>query len=472
MECISYRLSTGQKTYSLFVDGNEVHGFNCYINDVARTSSHNTTKCVAADLRIFFQYLLSFDDVEALASISLRLLTGDFLTEAVQQFPQYLALGIDAPESSLANFAAIRTGRKPTSHATNQRAISSLKGFLNASARLQAEFQQAEELELIDVAVAPDALFGKTLRRTEIPITQRRALLKKSMIAGVVRYGPLLANSALLKARKYSIGNRDFGSSRKKAIPHELVLPLLNAATTLRDRLLWLLLLGTGLRPVEGLSLLIQDIDIEKQDILCINPASRPHVYTCSEFEELQGQLANDMAFKGRTTEQTLFIEPFKTYFFETLGRYLREERQPIGCDHSFLFVVLKAPYSGRPLVMSSQATRIHSIKQALESVCSNLKIDTPKRMALHACRHFYGVHCLNYLITHYDSNDKPVRGLNKYVVQCLMGHQDISSTEVYARPCIDLVQAQIQQAMNQLDYFAIESLVTGLSDLKVGHFK
>lgn len=457
MQTIPFRLATGQKTYALFFDGEPLEAFNCYILDLAaKSASHNTVKCVASDLRVFFQYLFSFDDADALDKAGIRQLTGDFLTEAVHQFPLYLALGESAPEQSLAKYAAARTGRKPTSHTTNQRAISSLKGFLVASATKQVELQQVEGMGLIDVAVAPDILFGSVLQRSEIPENQRRKLLKKSMLAGVVRHGPLLANSSLLKARKYNaVDNQAEGSARDKALPHELVIPLLNAASTLRDRCLWALLLGTGLRPVEGLSLLLQDIDVERQQVFCVNPATRPLAYSSRHFERLEGELATDMAFKGRSTEKTLFIEPFKTYFFETLGRYLREERQPLGCDHSFLFVVLKAPFAGRPLVLSSQSTRAHPFKKALVAACKSLRMDVPKRMALHSCRHFYGVHCLNYLITGVDVYGRPIRGLDKYMVQQLMGHMDVKSTEVYAKPAIERIVEQTQNAIKMLDNFA-----------------
>ncbi|KOO14440.1 hypothetical protein AKJ18_12880 [Vibrio xuii] len=449
MEKITFKLATGQKSYALYIDGVPVDAFNCYMNDIARTEPANTVKSKASDLSVFFAYLNVLDDPDEIAQLNVGVKTGTpLLTEMILQFPNYLSMGVHSSIDTLSYLAAKKTKRKPTAHGTNQRIISSVRGFLKESAQLQAEMRSASELGMIDLTLSPEVMFGEALFRKELPAAQRKALLKKSVIAGVVRNGPILGRTSILKARQSFYNPAPEGASVKKALPHEDALPVLNQTTSLRDRLFLSLIMGTGLREIEAANILLQDIDIMNRRVRCVHPRTRLLAYG-NEYEEISGETALGIAYKGRTTPETFFIEPFRTIFFETLQQYLVKERQPLQVGHSFLFVVLKrGEYLGRPLTLSSDATRQYPFKQALKSVYRNKGMPLPSRLALHSLRHMYGVHCLNYLVIGYKKDGTPIQGLDKHVVQRLMAHTDISSTEVYAVPAIDLTQERVDKAL------------------------
>ncbi|MCV5275413.1 hypothetical protein OFC49_32275, partial [Escherichia coli] len=92
-------------------------------------------------------------------------------------------------------------------------------------------------------------------------------------------------------------------------------------------------------REIEAANVLIEDIDIRNRKVLCVNPKTRPLAYG-NEYEAVIGQTARNMSYKGRITPETLFIEPFRTIFFNTLQDYLKYERAPLNVGHKFLFVV------------------------------------------------------------------------------------------------------------------------------------
>ncbi|CAE6892156.1 site-specific integrase [Vibrio sp. B1FLJ16] len=449
MESITFTLATGQKSHALYIDGSPVDAFNNYINDIARTEPANTVKSKASDLRTFFGYLNALDDPDKIAELGIGVKTGTpLLTEMILQFPHYLALGNQSPQDTLSHLAARKTNRKPTSHATNQRIISTVRSFLTKSADFQTEMQSASELGLIDLDIDPEVMFKEALFREEIPTHQRKALLRKSVIAGVISNGPKFGKSTILKARKVFSPTFETGSSVSKALSHEDALPILNETSTLRDRLYLSLIMGTGLREIEAANTLIQDIDVKNKKVLCVNPVTRPLAYG-NEYESVSGATALTTAYKGRTTAETFFIEPFRTIFFETLHSYLVKERQPLHLAHKFLFVVLKrGEHRGRPLALSSDATRQYILKQCLKKVYAERGLPPPKGKALHSCRHMYGVHCLNYLVIGYRKDGTPIRGLDLNVVQRLMAHANPSSTEVYAIPDIELTQEKVNRAM------------------------
>lgn len=449
MESINFRLATGEQSYALYIDGEPVDAFNCYMNDLARTDPANTVKSKASDLRIFFAYLNALDEPNDIAELKVGVSTGTpLLTEMILQFPLYLSMGVHAPDKTLSYLAANKTKRKPTAHGTNQRIISTVRGFLSDSARLQSEIHSASEHGLVNLSVAPEIMFEESLFREAMPSGQRKALMKKSVIAGVCRNGPKLCSNTILKARKGVYTPAPEGSSVKKALPHKDVLAVIDETKTFRDRLFLSLIMGTGLREIEAANVLLEDVDVKNRTVKCVNPKTRQLAYS-NEYESISGETSFDMAYKGRTTDETFFIEPFRTIFFNTLRDYLVMERKPLHLGHKFLFVVLrKGEYLGRPLAISSDKTRQYPFKEALKRVYKERREPLPKGLALHSLRHFYGVHCLNYLTINYEPDGTPVRGLDINVVQRLMGHTDITATEVYAVPVIELVREKVDKAL------------------------
>jgi len=448
LDRIAFHLSTGQKSFAFYSDGKPIEALNCYVNDLARSAPKSTTVNVASDLKTFFVYLEALSDLSKISSLDSTYTGTSLLTQIIKQFPLYLARGTENNKDSLAYFAAATTKRRPTQNNTNERIISSVRGFLRASATQHIEMQAVADMGLININLAPEAMFKDALLSKAVSPYERKQLFKKSMFAGVICNGPRLAEGSLLKYKKV-FHYAAKGSGREKWLPPEDTLPLLNAAKTLRDRCLWSLMLGTGLRSIEAFALLLRDINVEEKKISCVNPITRPLEYG-NTFERISGEALSSAAYKGRDTEETFFIEPFRTIFFETLPRYLREERAPLHCGHQLLFVVLKKPYEGRPLVLSDHNTRLYPFRAALERVYKVRGTPMPKNFGLHSTRHFFGMYSLNYLPIQLE-NGNIKHGLNEHTVQRLMGHSSIESTLVYAVPDIEKVRTQTEDAMRLL---------------------
>lgn len=450
MDCISFYLSNGQKSFALYNNGVPVEVFNVYINELARIAAKNTTVNTASDLKTFFVYLDALSDPTKVLRLVGYLDKTPLLTQVIQSFPFYLARGIENTKESLAYLAAAKTNRQPTSDSTNQRIIASVRRFLRESAALHLELQAASDMGLIDINLAPEAMFKEALFRQPISQSEKQHLFRKSLLAGVISNGPRYANSSLLKYRSGLSFAPPVGSGINKGLPPRDTLPLLNEAKTLRDRCLWALMLGTGLRSIEAFALLLRDINVEERTILCINPTKRPLEYG-NTFERISGETLSSTAYKGRETEVTMFIEPFRTIFFETLSHYLREERAPLHCGHQFLFIALKKPYEGRPLVLSSHKTRQYPFTSALRRVYQMRGQSMPQNnFGLHSTRHFYGTYCLNYMPS--KLQDGNIRyGLMLNTVQQMMGHSSPDSTRIYAIPDLELVRRQAEDALKEI---------------------
>lgn len=237
----------------------------------------------------------------------------------------------------------------------------------------------------------------------------------------------------------------------EKGFPMDHILDLLNKATTYRDRALWALLAGTGIRTHEALNLQEDDIDgiQEKVHILAYSP--RVALYEHASPKEREA-----VSFKGRSSVETIFLEPFKSIFFESLALYLRMER-PL-CNHKTIFVQLSNNARGRQMYLAD--AKSHNDKLKLAQKGMNL----PKQFTLHSLRHFYGCFTLNYVKTEHGY------GYDLETVKVMMGHESASTTERYAVRDRILIEARVAAYNKYIKQHGFNPVV--IRDQAIEHYK
>lgn len=209
--------------------------------------------------------------------------------------------------------------------------------------------------------------------------------------------------------------------------PFEYVIPLAGAATSKRDKALWLLLAASGIRVSEAVNLQWSDIDLKTQEVFIYDPSCRRFGADMTPQERIR--------FKGRTVSMTYLIQPFRQAFFLALEEYVREEYVPPRDQAAapFVFQYVERTRRGIPLLGVSATSLNDNFKAACAraGVPSPFPADETAEWSLHSLRHLYGVYMVN------DFPIDPangVYGLELAEVQLLMGHANINSTRHYAR--------------------------------------
>lgn len=198
-----------------------------------------------------------------------------------------------------------------------------------------------------------------------------------------------------------------------------------------RDFLLYALLAATGVRTSEALQVTVDDINWDERTIDIISPNDRHNAgLTQKESEAL--------CDKGRATSLTFMIQPFAEIFWSILKVYM-EHHYKSNVSHRFLFQ--KA--NGRPFFCSDRSTRSKTLKRYIKEFDSTLL-----HLGHHGFRHTYAFYTLNYFpIVDENGNPTDRQGLPLAYVKLLMGHQNISSTEVYAKQDVDLIEFMLSAA-------------------------
>jgi len=218
-----------------------------------------------------------------------------------------------------------------------------------------------------------------------------------------------------------------------RAFPFDRIEEFIMALPSHRDKAFYALLAASGCRTHEGLQVLFDDIDIDKREVLLINPSLRPN---CSSYLYLNPLERQELSWKGRLTARTLLIEPFASIFFDELANYLKNEYVPHGL-HKFVFQFKYKLLQGRPYFLSDSETRSELFHKTKNSCGLGNNLHGP-----HSLRHAYGSYLLNYFPRINGSY-----GLAIGVVQQMMGHAELKSTEKYARYDQDLIDAELRFA-------------------------
>lgn len=422
----------GRTCYRLIAldGGEEIAPYYMYLRrKVQAGSPKNTVTAIANDLADFFDFLHSV----SYALVNQHDLgNATVLSETIFAYPQYLIFGPDSA-NKIARIAAETLGSSSVSRSTAERRISTLRGFIRAS-EVEHETQMwMKEKEIIDADVSPEEFFNSLKSKRRMSEREKSVMASNSMMSAVVKKGERYINSpifSLPKAMKSKKTRR--GDFAKKAFPANRIIDLLDKAPSYRDRVLWSLLAGTGIRTHEALQLQLSHIDAEKETVLIKNYHDRSGSFRGIDSGEIE-----KLSFKGRALEEAIFMQPMQTIFFDSLAQYIERERGH--SIHDFLFVSLSNNSRGKPLFTADATSHNYSFKKTQEKIGMEKPFYT-----LHSLRHFYGTWMRNYM----PNGDR--FGFDTATVQYLMGHESIATTEGYAVLDDELVKAKMQRA-NQL---------------------
>lgn len=330
-----------------------------------------------------------------------------------------------------------RSPLKPNSFSNT---LAGINRFLRLSKSLATEAFERASLKGIEHQDQYQELIESLTGSTYFSEAEKRALRQNSMLGSVMRF----RGEGLVRPRRMKLNGAHVQNDvRRLDFPIEMMMPLARAATSWRDRALWLLVGGCGLRISEALNLRWVDIDIEKQKVYIYDPHGRHFGGDLTPQEKLR--------FKGRNVSITYLIQMFRPAFFQALEQYLKKEFIPPRDRDaaSYVFQYVEDNRRGLPYLGVSDAALNNNFKAA----CRRARIPGPissseRDWSPHSLRHMYGVYMLN---------DYPVDpaagkfGLELPEVQLLMGHESIKSTALYAREKRRNIERKLEHSDKQL---------------------
>ncbi|MGF1810043.1 tyrosine-type recombinase/integrase [Vibrio alginolyticus] len=352
------------------------------------------------------------------------------LSKTFRMYEDFLTLG-ESSDIPLVRQAAINIGKK------NQTSTRSIADGIEASISLFIEqkiFDHDDDTFLgeisFDRAVSHREL-NKMIQNSWFEATKRQFGSKHSKCIRLFRRSTRRNNKASMKRRTKEVANRAFPIEQSVQFFSQAAVTPATNFSKVRDFLLYALLAATGVRTSEALQITIDDIDWDQQKIDIISPNDRHNKgLTPQEFEAL--------CDKGRATSITFMIQPFASIFWSYLKIYMKYHYKT-NVSHRFLF----QKYNGRPFFNVDRSTRSKTFKKYLKKYDPSLT-----HLGLHGFRHTYGFYTLNYFPI-VDENGNPTnrQGLPMAYVKILLGHQSITSTEVYAKHDIDLIEFMLSAA-------------------------
>jgi integrase len=417
----------GKATWRLLgPDGHPIAAFSVFADSLLRQHSVNTRTAYCRHLAEFIDYL--YEATLTLATMRPGfVMTKGVLEEVIESYHEYLVHGCDSGNE----IAVLVDKNKPSprhSVTTSGLKHAPVRRFLQLSEQVR---EQALELTTVGVsndAVDVDRLMNGIGAKVPISPSQRSAMLATSMIAGVIAGGPKLLKNTVLPTVQPQVHYDE-----TRAFPFDSMVSFISAMPTYRDKTLYALLAASGCRIHEALQLLFDDIDINAGKVLLVDPKARPNHKSYLALTPIE---RDRLAWKGRTTDATLLIEPFATMFFSFLAEYMRHEYIPHG-RHQFVFQYLKSSRVGEPYFLSRADSRLETFRKAVV----NANIESAVR-GPHSLRHAYGTYLLNYF-----PRSNGSYGLPMPFVQQLMGHADQKSTMKYARYDRDLMEIELRHA-------------------------
>lgn len=409
-------------------DGHPLDAFTAFSVSL-RNFPFNTCKAYSKHVAEFIDYLI---EAKIFVAPS-RAFTKFELVETLESYGEYLLLGIESRWPIAREVARTRPSilNSFTSIVPKKAAV---RRFLQVSEQVRQEMAELVSIYGGNASVSCVPLFpdiGNKRRLTQHEIT---ALSANSMLAGVIAGGPKLVHCIVLESES-EVESYD----EHRAFPYDKVMDLINAMPTYRDKAYHAFLAASGCRTHEALQLLLNtDVDVVRGTVRLVDPSTRPGHQSYRALTPGQREL---LAWKGRTTNSTLLIEPFASAFWESLQKYLEREHLPHG-HNDFLFQFLKGPDRGQPYFLSASSTRL----ELFHRITKKIGVVLPNYSGPHSLRHTYCTYLLNYFPCSNGSY-----GLPLHIVRQVVGHEAMKSTLKYAKIDNDIWMLEIQHANNVL---------------------
>lgn len=413
-------------------EGKPLAAFDAFANSLLRKHSINTRRSYCRHLAEFLDYLYEAalhleQQTDKLANDTIQ------LTDIIESYDDYLVYG----EMSGNKIARNVHSAMPSPHVSRSSSSTkhaSIRKFLHLSERIRQQLIEFANAGLIETNFDKQPLVDGVGIKRVLTSLERRAIIGTSMLAGVISGGPKLLNQTI-----FPTSSHHSGYSHNRAYPFDQIPALIESMPTYRDKALYALCAASGCRISEALQLLWDDVEITNRSICLIDPKSRPNH---TSYQTLNKKQRDSLVWKGRATEKTLLIEPYCSMFFELLQSYLKNEYIPHG-QHRFVFQYDFVGHKGLPYFLSAASSRREVFINAVKK--QNLPADFVGR-GPHSLRHMYGTYLLNYF-----PRPNGTYGLPVGIVQKLMGHSNIKSTERYARHDNDLIEAELVYANNMI---------------------
>lgn len=419
------RTQDGRPTWTLVgPDGHTIAAFDAFAASL-RNAPPNTRNSYCRHVAEFIDYLLEVSAIRAQD----RQLTKMELTEAIEAYPDYLRWGQDASKD-VARAVAARLPPGANAAASLLPKKAAVRRFLELSEEVRKEIAEISRMQgRAGLPVASEPALAGASRRRKLQPHEVLAMQGNSMLAGVIAGGPKFVKAIVINDRESSIPY-----DVERAFPFDKVLDLIDAMPTYRDKAQYALLAACGCRTHEALQVLMEDLDVVEGTLRLVDPGLRPGHRS---YRALSTEDRASLAWKGRTTQLTMLIEPFASTFFETLQVYLAREQIAHG-RHDFLFQYHKGNERGQPYFLSKASTRLETFQKA----CKRVGVELPRGTGPHSLRHMYGTYLLNYF-----PRSNGDYGLPVPMIQQLMGHASPKSTLKYARYDQDLLKREIENA-------------------------
>lgn len=408
--------------------------YDHYINGLVRHGApYQTVSAKAQDLSRFYDYynvssqvIVDLHDANSLHSPLVRVFNS---------FPMFLAFGENAQDELASSVAKILSS--PCLKATSiRRILSTVKQYTSELARIEQSLYSHQPDGLLNVQSSK--IFGsQLLSRANMSANEKKRLLSQSFLAGCISGGAKMTSSRLFTTPKL-ISKVDESDTVSKSFPVKHAVAFCQSFNTIRDKCLYALLFGSGLRMHEALQLKVSDIDFANDTVVLSSPEAKEFMSNYTSMRQ-----------KGVHHYQVFLIEPFKSFFFDTAEVYWSSERKELSGE----FFFLKASrFDCKPMFTMSKQSLIDAFRGNLK----RLNLNHLLHLSPHSTRHFYGFFMLNFCPV-VAGNGQVSYGYPIEKVSFFMRHSSISNTEKYAIPDLDKSKREIQIANKLLESVSID---------------
>jgi hypothetical protein len=266
---------------------------------------------------------------------------------------------------------------------------------------------------------------SELLSRQVMPEHEKKRLLSQSFLAGCISGGAKLTSTKLFKLPQI-IGKVSDSNYIKKSFPVEHAVLFCQGLTSARDKCLYALLFGAGLRMHEALQIKIVDINFANETVKLSNPDAIEFMRNYTNMKQ-----------KGVTHYEAFLIEPFKSFFFDAAEAYWANERPESSSEYFFLTT---PRFGSKPMFTMHKQSLVDGFRGNLKRLGLNQLL----HLAPHSTRHFYGFYMLNFCPV-VSASGEISHGYPIEKVRYLMRHDRVESTEKYAVQDVDKYKESIR---------------------------
>lgn len=404
----------------LMIDSNGVRDqyFDFFIKKLLqRNFTKNTIDLYSYGVASFIDYLNEYTKIVISKD---EAIDGNRLSEMISDFPKFIYSGTHTKDKILKQIA-INLNAKPLKSSTEETYTAAVNNYLLISEEYrQRLFEMPENTSGYEL-IPEEKLFPWIGEKKKISKQERFNINTKNVLSSVVSGGARFKQMSAIKTTRKKTAKEH---NVKKEYPLDKTLELINQATSYIDKTLISLLASSGVRTSEALLLTLDDIDYENRSIQIINPREREMKDYNNYFSSEE---KNELPFKSRSTKHVFLIKPFDDYFWSYLAKYMQEERNASN-QHPFLFT---AKNSSEPLIINETKNFTQRFKYLSKKV-------TGENYSPHSLRHMY----ISYLVNYFPCGND-VYGLPANRVQKIVGHTNLSSTQVYVHPDLEIHKLQ-----------------------------